>query len=233
MRSLASLPDGKPIVVSWPVGAGTLIVCGALDAWRYRASDDQQFASFWRAVVTGAARRVPPALSVELDPQVAGPGARVQVRARVRRTEFEQEATAMRVPAIAGTAQSDSGSTPALVRFWPTGEPGVFTGEFVPSEPRRYAVLVNSGHAQAAAVLLPGSDRSRFGGDEEAALVAEASGGVVTTADQLTPLVNHLRRHPRDDRAATVFPTRNPWWIAPFTMALCAEWMLRRRPGRR
>jgi hypothetical protein len=233
MRALGTLPDGKAVVVSWPIGAGTLIVCGGLDAWRYRASDEQQFASFWRAVVAGAARRVPPPLSVELDPPIAEPGARVQVTARVRRTEFEGDEAAMRLPPVTATAQPDTGSAPELVRLWPTSEAGLFAGEFVPSERRKYTVLVNSGRARAAAVLLTRDEPFQTGDEEEAEILAAATGGVVATSDRLAPLLNHLQALPRGARSTAVYPMRSPWWIAPFTMALCAEWVLRRRRGQR
>jgi hypothetical protein len=233
IRSLARLADGRPVVASWPIGAGTLIVCGALDAWRYRASDGQQLASFWRAIVTGAGRNATPALSVQVDPAVASRGTRIRVTVRVRRTEFKDDGGKTASPAIAATAQPDGGSESELIRLWPTSEPGVFTGEFVVSEPRKYTVLVNTERAQAAAVLLPADQRSQSALEDEAATIAAASGGVVTTSERLTPLVNHLRALPRDEESVALHPMRSPWWSAPFTIALCAEWMLRRRRGQR
>jgi hypothetical protein len=233
MRTLATLPDGRPVVASWPIGAGTLIVSGALDAWRYRASGEDEFAKFWRSLIAAAARRAPPALVLDLDPPIGRPGAPVRVTARMRQTEFLHERDAIRFPSISALAQVDGGNGSEFIRLWPTTELGVFQGEFVPAEPRKYTVHVSTGNADAAAVFLPG-EREPAGVDErEAAIISAATGGVVTASDRLTPIVDHLRSRARDHIAATVYPMRTPWLILAFTIVLGTEWTLRRRRGER
>jgi hypothetical protein len=235
LQALATLPDGKIVIGAWPIGAGTLIVSGALDAWRYRGSDSDRFATFWRAAIAGAARMAPPAVSVELHPNAARPGTPVRVLARVRRTAFERAPGVLRMPSIRAEALSDAGDrrSPEFIRLWPASEPGLFHGEFVPAEARRYNVLVRAGGAEGAAMLLPGDATARGVDLAEATLVSAATGGVIASADRLAPLVDRLRSHERRSIAATMYPMRSAWWMFPFTIGLCIEWTLRRRRGDR
>ena len=228
--ALATAPDASAAIASWPIGAGTLIVSGALDAWRYRAASGDEFASFWRALIVGAAKQTPPQLTVDLEPSIAVPGTAIRITARIRRTEFDSNAETVQLPFVTATAVTRTGSpTSDFIRLWPASEPGVFRGEFVPSERRSYAVVVRAGKLQAAAELLPANARTEGADAREATDVAVATGGTVATADRLAPLIDHLRAQPRDNVEATVHPMRNGWWIVPFAIALCIEWAMRRR----
>jgi hypothetical protein len=235
MQALATLPDGKVVVGAWPVGAGTLIVSGALDAWRYRGSPDDGFATFWRSVIAGAAQIATPAVRVELQPDVADGGTPVRVIARVRRTAFERTPGILRLPSIRGVAVSDVNGrkNSEFIRLWPASEPGVFQGEVIPANPGRYTVLVRAGEAEGAAILLPGDGSSRGVERREAEIVSAGTGGVLVPAERLEPLAAHLRTHQRGTISATVHPMRSAWWIFPFTIGLCIEWTLRRRRGDR
>jgi hypothetical protein len=235
METIAALPDGRAVIAAWPIGAGRLVVSGALDAWRYRASPDAEFASFWRAFVTGAARQAPAALSVDIDPPVAPPGTSVRITARVRGTEFERTGDQIQLPSISAVAMSQrDGKTSAdFIRLWPASEPGVFRGEFLPSEPRTYTVLARAGRAEAAAQLLTGGAPIESADEREAASVAVATGGVTASADDLQPVVDHLRARQRATMNATVHPMRSGWWVLPFATVLCLEWTIRRRRGER
>jgi hypothetical protein len=67
--------------------------------------------------------------------------------------------------------------------------------------------------------------------DTNAALAyaARASGGAVLgSAGELGPALAAIAPGPVD---ITGHPMRSPWWMAPFTLLLCAEWTLRRRAG--
>jgi hypothetical protein len=235
MQALATLPDGKVVIGAWPIGMGTLIVSGALDAWRYRGSTDDRFATFWRGAMAGAAQIAPPALHVELHPNVARPGTSVRVIARVRPTAFERAADALRLPSMRAVAVSDEDGTTSseFIRLWPASEPGVFHGEFAPAGSRRYTVLVGAGTAEAAAMLLPGDASSRGVDGPEAEIVSAATGGVIASAERVAPLIDHLRSRQRAIVSATRHPMRSAWWIFPFTIGLCIEWTLRRRRGER
>jgi hypothetical protein len=229
VRALATLPDASAAIASWPIGAGTLIVSGALDAWRYRASSGDEFASFWRALIAGAAKQTPRQLTVDLEPSIAAPGTAIRITARVRRTEFDSNAETVQLPFVTAAAVTHAGPpTSDFIRLWPASEPGVFRGEFVPSERRSYSVVVRAGTLQAAAELLPADALAEGADAREATDVAVATGGIVTTADRLAPLIDYLRAQPDDNVDATVHPMRNPWWIVPFAIALCIEWAMRR-----
>lgn len=235
METVAALPDARAVVAAWPVGTGTLIVSGALDAWRYRPSGDEEFAAFWRALAVGAVRRAPSALSVQLNPAVARPGTAVRVTARVRRTQFEREPHSLRLPPISAVAvsQAPGNTTSDFIRLWPASEPGVFQGDFTPSEPRPYTVHVSTATADATAMWLPGDPIPEGADEREAAILSAATGGVVTTAEHLAPVVDLLRSRRRGALPASVHPMRSAWWILPFTIVLCAEWTIRRRRGER
>jgi hypothetical protein len=237
MRTLASLPDGRPVIASWPVGDGVLMFSGALDAWRFRALDDGRLASFWRAAIAASALSAPPAVQVEVNPGVIAPGGEVQVIARVRRTEFERSADgSIRLPLVHAVALRTEGPATSTepVRLWPAIAPGVFEGRFVPEGSGTSGIHVTAGTAEAADVVMrAGHPRPAQGDDEEARFVASATGGAVGTPDDLAPIVNHLRSLTRDRVPETTHPMRSGWWTAPFALALCAEWLLRRRRGQR
>ncbi|MCA1564014.1 MAG: hypothetical protein LC804_28480 [Acidobacteria bacterium] len=234
---LAVLTDGRPVISAWPVGNGTLIFSGALDAWRFRADSGDRFAAFWRAAIAAVALVAPARLHVELDPPVSPAGAPTRVVVRIRRTELQRDPdSSTRVPEVRAVAVARRGrtSTTETLRLWPAPEPGVFTGEFVPESTGEYYVHVTAGRAQDAVRLLQTSHPAAGGGDdEESAMIASATGGVVTTADNLAPLAEHLRSLSRPDVRATARPMRSSWWTLPFALALAAEWTLRRRRGSR
>jgi hypothetical protein len=148
------------------------------------------------------------------------------------------------------------------VRLWPTAVPGTFDGRFMPGGSGAYSIHVTAGRAEAADVVIragapsarfvragveAGAPSARFvgagveaghaaprqGDDEEARFIASATGGAVGTPDDLAPIVHHLRSLARSRVAETIHPMRSGWWTAPFALALCAEWALRRRRGDR
>jgi hypothetical protein len=50
----SAAPAETPTVWRTSVGRGSLVVSGALDAWRFRDANDQAFATYWRGVVSRA-----------------------------------------------------------------------------------------------------------------------------------------------------------------------------------
>ena len=234
-RVLASLPDGRAVIVAWPAGDGSIVLSGALDAWRFRAAGGDGFTDFWRAAIARAAVAAPPPVRVALDPPVAARGSAVRVVARVRPTAFERGADgSIGVPQVRGVAVATLGRSTMTesIRLWPTAETGVFEGRFVPTAGGRQAVHAVVGREQDFAPVVL-SESARRSSDEDAAIVAAATGGVVSAVSDLAPLVRHLRAVRRGRVAATVHPMRSAWWVLPFTAALCAEWALRRRRGQR
>jgi hypothetical protein len=61
--------------------------------------------------------------------------------------------------------------------------------------------------------------------------LARATGGVAVSADDLAPLVAHLRALPGAAHEERVYPARSAAWVAGFVMLLCLEWAMRRRTG--
>jgi hypothetical protein len=59
LRALASNGANQPVIGVVPVGAGQLIVSGALDAWRFRANDRGAYDRFWQAAIAGFAGAAP------------------------------------------------------------------------------------------------------------------------------------------------------------------------------
>jgi hypothetical protein len=236
MRSLLSLEDGRAAIASWPVGSGSLIFSGALDAWRFRADADGHFAAFWRASIAAAALAAQPVIRVELDPPVIRPGVATRVLVRVRPTEFHGADGAIMLPIVSASATrlSADNLTSEPVRLWPLAEPGVFEGRLIPERLESYRIDVTAGRAQESA-LAPAATTSvtTSGDEEESSMVASATRGVVAPAGDLSPLVTHLKSIPRGDMRATLHPMRSGWWTLPFALALCGEWALRRRRGER
>ena len=63
---------------------------------------------------------------------------------------------------------------------------------------------------------------------------AAAQGGVAEPESRLAELVEAMVRTIQPpDQPQTVYPMRSVWWMAPFALALGAEWWHRRRHGRR
>ena len=235
-RLLASLADGRPVITTWAIGQGRAIYSGALDAWRFRTGHDERFFTTWRSWVASAAMASAP--PVEIQPSVAGAKQSARIVARVRQTQLErQPGGAITVPEIraAVTTRHTGTQTMDVVRVWPSVVPGVFEGRFTPGEAGTYDVHVAAGGAQnAARLLVPAiAPRIRRTDDEEAADIAMATGGVVTTADNLSPLVEHLESLRGTDVETTLYPMRSGWLIVPFALVLCVEWALRRRRGER
>lgn len=237
MRPLLALEDGRAAIASWPVGSGSMIFSGALDAWRFRAEADGYFAAFWRASIAAAALAAQPVVRVELDPPLVRPGVATRILVRVRPTEFQHGADGtITLPAVSASATRLSADSLSAepVRLWPLAEPGVFEGRLIPERQGSYRVDVIAGRAQGSA-LAPEATTSVMtsGNDEDSSMVASATGGVVARADDLSPVVTHLKSISRREASATVHPMRSAWWTLLFALVLCGEWALRRRRGER
>ncbi|MES2522541.1 MAG: hypothetical protein V4617_07585 [Gemmatimonadota bacterium] len=157
--------DADPIVWRMPVGAGTLVVSGAMDAWRFRDSTQSSFGAFWRNTVAALAESAVPAVSVTARPAVVRPGEAVAVEVSVRdrwsvsdssatlvlRGTLQRPATGSAKDVAQGSA-SDSvmGSggarellTSTPLRLWPGAVPGIASGTLrAPHAPGRYVVTV-------------------------------------------------------------------------------------------
>jgi hypothetical protein len=234
--ALATLEQGsarRPVVVSWPRGGGRILWSGALDAWRYRARNDDGFARFWSALVAAVAEGAPPRIGVRVDPAIAAPGESVAVRVAVRATEIVRDAGGARTPSVEARIIAADGSE-RVVRLWPTAEAGAFEGRIPAPAPGRYDVRASlSGKAAADAALVVADGIGRPGGDAGAMLqwVAASTGGVTIVPSELDRLASHLETLQRAETTVGIHPLRSPWWMAPFAFALSAAWALGRRRG--
>jgi hypothetical protein len=226
--AIASTPgrDGSPVVVSMPHGEGRLLLSGAMDAWRFRAADNQAFDRFWQSTIAGLALAAPPPIELRVVPALLHPLERGEVIVRVRSREA--------VP-VSATIDGDQ-----PIRLSPAAEAGVFTGRFVAGGTAgRSTVRVEAGGAQPRSlsqIVLVQSDARAVEAVAAAPLsmLAASHRGVDVTPDHLADAERFVRNTVVSPPATVVrHPMRSAWWIVPFAACLSAEWWLRRRRGQR
>jgi hypothetical protein len=233
-RTLAATDAGEAVVFSARRGAGAVIFSGALDAWRYRAQDEEAFARFWRRAIAEDATAVPPLLELSVEPALVAAGTPARVRARLCATELPTGAVPLDIGPVTARAVSPGARVDVPIRLWPTAEPGVYEGEWRPSAIGDYNIAVTAGarRGDAAATVAATVARGSTADPEGLALVARSSGGGVFPADRLAALVEAMKAaFPPRASSRSSRPMRSPWWVVPFAGLLCAEWALRRRRG--
>jgi hypothetical protein len=257
--SPGALPPGAAVVARgspsavWEsaVGAGRLIVSGAVDAWRFRDPAVSGFDRFWQSIIADAATSAPPPVSVNVTPKnssfdpprmtsgaVATSGERLAVNAVVRDVALQP---AVRVVGNSPTVRAsmaaviEPGTTP--VRLWPNAEAGQFTGVIrAPRAPGVYRLVVAGDDGTPTAPIVVATDVHRVSGTSRRLLDAWAKsrGGRLFHASEMGALSAALQTDVRPpSRSVTWHPFRSPWWIVPFALALSGEWWLRRRRGLR
>jgi hypothetical protein len=235
---LAAIIQGattKPAILTWPLGAGSVLFSGALDAWRYRASAGDAFGRFWRARIGEAAAAAPSRVEVSVTPPVAGPGEEVVLNVRLRLTELVETPAGIRAPAI--RVRVVGAGAEQLVRVWPALEDGSFKGTFKAPAAGVYDVQVTTDAGAAGDGLLTvvadarHPDVASNDGREALQIAAAATGGVAVEELDLSPLERQLAALPRATMDEKTWPTRSPWFAAITIALLSAEWALRRRRG--
>ena len=144
---LSAFDQGKgarSVVLEWLSGEGRVLFSGALDAWRFRAANNDGFSRFWRTRIAEAALAAPPRLDISVTPGVAAPGDELMIRARLRRTELEESGGRTHVPALRARMIGGDGQS-EVVRMWPTAEPGVFSGRVTVTKAGSFDVEVSTG----------------------------------------------------------------------------------------
>jgi hypothetical protein len=227
-----SAPD-RPIVWRSPVGAGQLIVSGALDAWRFRDRSVSGFDRFWQTLVASAATSAPPPVEVALDRSAIAPGEDVNVDVAIRDAELSTVRPAH--SSVSATLEPAQQGAPATaVRLWPGASIGQFTGTVRAASPGMYRLVVSSGGTRASTPIVVSGGVAHPGSETRDLLAAfaNAHGGRVLPASQLKSLSPALRAAIRPTpHLETWHPMRSAWWIIPFALALSGEWWLRRRRG--
>jgi hypothetical protein len=237
----ATLPVGAraitggehPVVWSEPVGAGTLVVSGALDAWRFRDPSSSSFDAFWRTVVADAAGAAPAPITLATRHPIVAPGERFTVEAALRETMIDgsvRDPHAVQVRATIGAGPDSGEVLHALPRA-----PGELTATVrAPSVPGLYQVALSADGRRASIPIMVAANPHRVVPRADAALRdwVRATGGSVVGAAEIDRLPELLARAIRiEPRLVTWHPMRSAWWILPFVLALSSEWWLRRRRG--
>ena len=234
-RAIGAL-SGAPVIVSWPVGDGRIILSGALDAWRYRADPTSRVASFWREELLTAALHAPPAIGVVLRPALVRPGDGVHLQVRLRRTEWAEQGPTTpetRLPAIAARIVDPSGQI-QTIRLWPEAEPGLFGAEFTVAAAGVHTVRVETDQHTAEATVLADADAAVPAIPPiDLGPVAALTGGVAASSSEMDRVVQHLSSLPRPQRLTSIRPFEAALWPWIFAGLLCGEWALRRRGGQR
>jgi hypothetical protein len=225
----------KPVIVSWPMGAGNVVFSGALDAWRFRAAAGDAFGRFWRARIGEAALSAPPRVEVSLNPPVAGPGEGVKLHVRLRPTELAEVAGGSRTPVVRARLVGEDADE--LVRLWPVAEDGAFEGTIEAPSPGTYDVQVTTDAGAAGDDLLTVIAEARHpevasnDGRDSLQLAAGAMGGTAVDESDPAPLERQLRTLQGGTTPEKIRPTRSAWFAGTTIALLCAEWALRRRRG--
>jgi hypothetical protein len=228
------LADSSPVVWSQSIGAGTLIVSGALDAWTFRGAARSDFGHTWPRIVAEAASRIAPPVSLTVRPSVAGVGTWRDVEVSTRNAELDSTAAPFTLAVSVATARTDAGPTDSLP-LHPRGD-GRWGAEWRDTTTRDghvARVLSATGQQLAAARLHAGTPFADAPHPSVLRSLADATGGRVLERGDVDALGDALdaaltpasRQHPWH-------PMRSPWWLLPFTGALLAEWWWRRRAGR-
>lgn len=228
--SVARDSTRRPIVWSIPVGAGRLLVSGALDAWQFRG-DSSGFNTFWTTVLAELTSSALPAMSIELSSRALAPGETTQGRVTLRAQLLSN--LAGRTATIGAALVSSGDSTD--VRLWPEATPGVFSGSIVaPREPGAYRFVVwTDTHRGESPIVVQAGARTPIRDDRDLlqSFVSSRGGSVIAEAalDELPGRLSSAIQVV--SRVETWHPMRSPWWIVPFTLLLGAEWWVRRRRG--
>jgi hypothetical protein len=217
-----------PVIWTIPVGAGELIVSGALDAWRYRDAANSTFDSFWQSTVAHAAAGALPPVAVRVAPNALAPGDSAVVTV-ASRTEL------LRGNGTASVAASLDDSI--LVRLWPTSTAGEFRGTLRSSRALGLHQLIVAVNGQrVTAPFIVGADVHQPLGNSDALVAAWAAstGGVALTSNNARDIAAAIQKVRTASIAAEPWhPMRSGWWMLPFALALSGEWWLRRRHGLR
>lgn len=228
---VADASDRPPIVWQAPVGAGRVIVSGALDAWRHRTSEDAGFHELWRGAIANAAAASPDPVDLRLDRTVLRPGDSTTAGVVLRDAALSPDpATAASITAF---VEGPDGRAP--LRFWPTGAPGQLAATLTAGEaPGHYRLTVTSDDGQASAGWLVAGD-ARTASPAGRSLIedwARSRGGRTFTDRELSELaaaIDGIDAGP--ERESRWHPMRHPWWIAALALLLGVEWWTRRRAG--
>lgn len=220
----------RSIVWQRPVGAGRVVVSGALDSWRYRESAASDFRGFWRRTIADAANASPNPIDVTIDREIISTRDEAHASVTLRNLALSPDAAGQSA-SVAATVDGPAGTS--MVRLWPDAEPGRFDVRMPASPvPGVYRLTVTSAADTATAAWMVAASAIAPEPDERVLVEqwAHSRGGTAIGAHELGRLDDAIDRVLSRPRQPTRWhPMREPWWIAPFALLLGCEWWLRRR----
>jgi hypothetical protein len=215
-RATATVDDiARPVVWTNGLGAGQVMVSGALDSWKFRDEKTSGFDEFWRATISRAAREAEDAIAVDVEPNVAMPGEPLMVRITLRDT----------------TARPAVSIDSVRIEAWPSDRPGEYVARLKVTAAGDHWLRATAAGASAEAPVAIREQVTRAEPDDlaTARLLARATGGMVGSLDEVDAA---LRRNVHaEERMVRWWPMRNGWWVFPFAGLLGLEWFVRRRRG--
>jgi hypothetical protein len=228
-------PAGSPIVWRSAVGAGQLIVSGALDAWQHRDPESSRFEEFWPALMAGAASAGPPPL-LGTGGGVTAPGEWNALDVVVRDVALASDAAPAAAPVtVTARVVAADGAAEVPLNLHPVGPPGELRAEFrAPPQPGTYSIIVEGAGTAVMLPLIVAASPARAADADPALLEAWAlaHGGSAVPAARLAELPRLLQQALRPEPSPRPWhPMRSAWWLLPFTAALAGEWWWRRRRG--
>jgi hypothetical protein len=227
---------GRAVIWRTPVGAGSLVISGALDAWQYRDPGVSGFEQFWPMLIAETAAAAPAPLDAEIEKPLLEPGASTEVTVTLRDAALS-DLTPERPINASVTAWIEAADGQTNLRLWPDGSAGRLRGTVrAPRTPGTYRFVVTSegNRAETPFVVAPSVYRAAHDRPERIADWTAARGGSTLRASQLDQLSQQIERVVRTpSRRETWHPMRSVWWIIPFVLALSTEWWARRRRGLR
>jgi hypothetical protein len=219
----------RAVVWSIPVGAGRLLVSGALDAWHYRDAASG-FDDFWTNEIAELAAGAPRLVEVSVSKRSLAPGQETPINVWIR-----DAALSHRSAPSAAVSAFLIGKDTTMLRLWPGTSPGTFSGMVVaPRESGAYRLLVVSGASRSEVSIVVDRAARAPARDERhliEAFVSSRSGKVIPESgvDDLPRQLSSALQSV--SRVETWHPMRSAWWIFPFALLLGAEWWWRRRRG--
>lgn len=224
-----------PLLVMQTFGKGHAYILATGGTWRWQMSmplEDTKHEMFWRQVLRALVASAPE--NVSLEAARVGPGAAIALRAEFRDDGFNP-LDAVSVTVIASHASGEA----VTVAMRPGEEPGVYTGELLPTDPGTWyfeAIAAKDGVPVAAgrSSLLHEAVQAEYFGfranPELLRRVSETTGGRYFDAGNLDGLTDLLRY----SSAGITETEYRSVWDAPAVFFLLillkgGEWLLRRR----
>ena len=227
--SVLARSGSSPSIVVLPVGAGRIVISGAMDAWRYRDLDAGGFDQFWRSLIAEG-WAFGEGLQLRFEARLFAPGSGARFTLRERRME-PVATTEASVIARCGTAPA------SVVRVWPAGGPSEFIGNVPLSDSKGGCTIeaaINDRHVSGSIAV---AETPAFGVEQTLKNLerhATSSGGVSVRAGEEATIARALTSSQMSlPVTAAVHPMRSGWWLLPFAGCLSVEWWLRRRAALR